>query len=814
MAVPHGRGAIIAFSVDGKMLQAVPGKSIKEHSVEELLGHHAGQWQESLQAFPGPFGRVESSTTDVLLRHLESMALSFDKGEVGCSTLESATGFPHSAAIASRFLACLVKAGGKVQSDEFWQLFTPVLASRASSLREAGDLSPMQRICARLCKGEVSGALEDAGKAGLWSHAMAISRLVDPPSFDTVLLRFSEAASAGSNEVSPGLSAQELQDPAVLALLLLYETMAKGGQPDISDKAMAGWPAIAAMFSLLLRPCEHRNDAVKFIEILASRLASAGDVFAAHVCYLMTGERTLEAVDAPSSMVCILGVEHRSPKNFARLLDPLALQMSEAYEYAIRCGDADALCPTIQPFKLAHAMLLADVGLVDKARRYMTLLQAFVKAVPQNRLSDAFRSSMREFHEVLNPSLAGQAADAPRVGKVFKDLVRNFAETTGLAVKPTPPPALPADEPDSSLQPAAQPLLQPAGTSPSSSFPPMQPFQPLPAQPPQTPSQPVPTPPPATQFSSPPQATTGPFSNPAYPTPPMNSGFGASPFPPSPQPQQPSAGMQVPPSSQPFAGSVPFGGAGQLPGGGMGDGFAPPNPLQPFSSGTGGGFGQPDGGSMQDRAKPPERMDYADTLENDPLINAGKAVFGFGKSLFSAAMNRTQGDNRNSPEKEEKKEQGFYYDKDKGRWMQHGVEDKDQANISEYDPLTGKKLLPKVSDIPPPPSMGGIGAPPMVGPPPMGVSPPMGGPPPMGVSPPMGPPPSGGPPPAGPPMGGPPMGGPPPMGAPPPMGGPPTPAAGNPYAAGAFQRNAGASALYAQPASLIIWRFGKPGSVA
>lgn len=230
----------------------------------------------------------------------------------------------------------------------------------------------------------------------------------------------------------------------------------------------------------------------------------------------------------------------------------------------------------------------------------------------------------------------------------------------------------------------------------------------------------------------------------------------------------------------------------------MGDGFAPPNPSQPFSSapygGTGGGFGQPDGGSMQDRAKPPERMDYADTLENDPLINAGKAVFGFGKSLFSAAMNRTQGDNRNSPEKEEKKEQGFYYDKDKGRWMQHGVEDKDQANISEYDPLTGKKLLPKVADIPPPPSMGGFGAPPMVGPPPMGVSPPMGGPPPMGVSQPMGPPPSG-----GPPMGGPPMGGPPPIGAPPPMGGPPTPAAGNPYAAGAFQRNAGASALYVNP---------------
>ena len=82
---------------------------------------------------------------------------------------------------------------------------------------------------------------------------------------------------------------------------------------------------------------------------------ATGGIFAGHVCYLMTGERTLDAVDAPSSLVCILGVEHRSPKNFTRHLDPLALQLSEAYEYALRCGNTDAICPTIQPFKLAHA---------------------------------------------------------------------------------------------------------------------------------------------------------------------------------------------------------------------------------------------------------------------------------------------------------------------------------------------------------------------------------------------------------------------------------------------------------------------------
>ncbi|CAK0889610.1 unnamed protein product [Prorocentrum cordatum] len=105
----------------------------------------------------------------------------------------------------------------------------------------------------------------------------------------------------------------------------------------------------------------------RFLEDLAAGLCREGDTFGAHLCQLLTGERTLEAVDAPSSLVCLLGVEHRSPENFASLLEPLALHLSEAFEYAVRVGNADTLFPTIQPFKLAHATLLADVGLTDKA---------------------------------------------------------------------------------------------------------------------------------------------------------------------------------------------------------------------------------------------------------------------------------------------------------------------------------------------------------------------------------------------------------------------------------------------------------------
>lgn len=57
---------------------------------------------------------------------------------------------------------------------------------------------------------------------------------------------------------------------------------------------------------------------------------------------------------------------------------------------------------------------------------------------------------------------------------------------------------------------------------------------------------------------------------------------------------------------------------------------------------------------------------------------------------------------------------GFYFDKEKGRWFQRGLEDREggssvvkltrdkeqqQADASEYDPMTGKKLLPKAIHV-------------------------------------------------------------------------------------------------------------------
>lgn len=288
------------------------------------------------------------------------------------------------------------------------------------------------------------------------------------------------------------------------------------------------------------------------------------------------------------------------------------------------------------------------------------LLQAFSKAVPQKRLSDAFRSSMRELNELLNPTTANTPSEAPRVGKLVKDMFRGIAQTTGLAVKPTPPPALPAEDD-----------VAPLSSSPKSASPPLQQV-----------SQPVLSP-----FGLPPEA-------------PLRTQPAAAPY-----PQTPLGASSAPPPS--FSAPRPFEGSP------LGDSSSWQSQSTPL-------LGQV--GAMADAGSPTEQGDgegemnrpqgpipFEDSLQNDPLLNAGKAVWGFGKSLLSAV----KGDKPEAKSSPQKQENSFYYDKEKGLWRQRGVES--QPDPSEYDPMTGKKLLPKVTEPPPPPPPSSFGPPPSGG---------------------------------------------------------------------------------------------------
>lgn len=702
------------------MVHTTPKGEMKESAVRDIIVKSDPTWYEALELFPGPFGRVDSSVTEATAKHLTELAESFTSGSKRRrTTLEAASKYPNSVALMCQFLVCLLGANGKVQSEDFWRFFSPVLAKRAAALAPAEEPTALRRFAAHIASGEYALAMEEADKEpSLLPHALIVARLLPPQAYDSLLLRVGAAIRAGSSGAS--LTEAELKDPAVAALLFFYEALGKGSPPAISGNVLANWPAYVAVFSVIIRPCEQRSLMVGFLDALAQSLASEGDTFGAHLCYLLSGDRTLEAVDAPSSLVCLLGVEHRSPKNFGCLLEPLAIQLSEVYEYAIRHGDPDALCPTIQPFKLAHAVLLADVGLVDKARRYMTMVQAFVKAVPQNRLSDAFRSSMRELSDLLNPSpTLAVPAEAPKIGKMMGGLFRGIAESTGFVVKPTPPPALGGDDdldggtgyrgasgfaPLPGVGSFSAPAFQ---AMPGSMQQPLLAHQPPPVQQQQF-AQPAPFQQPHQQALQPPMPPMG-----------MQGGGGCGSF-------------LGPPPMQPMA---PMGGAAV---GGMGapQPLSTPGPAPYYATAPALGGASWNGGNdgPSEASAPPLRHN---AMDEDPLLNAGKAVWSGMKGLFSAVKGDAKAD-----QAAEKPANDFYHCKERGRWVQRGMED--AIDASQYDPMTGKLRAAEVTGAPPPPPpMGGgsMGGPPPIGcgPPPMGIGgPPMGCPPMGGGAPPMG----------------------------------------------------------------------------
>jgi len=681
--------AAVSFNLSGRVARALPSGAVRERAIQGILQQKLPDWYHNLEQFPGPLGRVEQSTSEVLAEQLRKLADRCGRQALPTFSLEAAVKHPHSVALVCQFLTCLLASGGKVQSHGFWQQFAPVLAERAAALRPEGEPSQLQRFSAKVASGNVSDALELACQDGLWPHALVLGQLISPAAYSSVLVSMSTSMSRadGRDGTHSTLSSAELADPALGALLLLYEVLGKKVAPEItpgiSKAVVAGWPAYLAMFATILNSDEHRGLAIGFLENLGNTLALHGDVFGAHLCYLLTAERSLEAVDAPTSLVCLLGVEHRSHKNFSSLLEPLALQLSEVFEYALRSGDADALCPTLQPFKLVHAILLADVGLTEKARRYMTLLQAFVKAVPQNRLSDAFRSSMREVNDVLNPSVsfASQDTSGPRagVGKGLKDLFRGIAETTGLKVKPTPPPALGGPEEPETRQ-HQQPYQQPYQHQQPQQIQQQQQHQHQPFQ----------------------QQTSAPFANAA-------SAVGLN---------QQSEAQQAPLSS--LSVSPPAPQLQMTPSLPPGDSAPPlfmqepqltlsqstmnvPNGVVPPGNAQGAPFGEQHG--------PPVSMPSNDPFEQDPLLNAGKAVWSGMKGLFSAVKSGGGGPDSRAPQGVEKDNQpaesGFYFDKEKNMWRQRGVDD--VADTAEYDYMTGKKLSPTVNEslpAPPPPPMG------------------------------------------------------------------------------------------------------------
>ena len=117
----------------------------------------------------------------------------------------------------------------------------------------------------------------------------------------------------------------------------------------------------------------------RIVLALGDRLLQLGQCQAAHVCYLVSYS-TFGSPSNESTRLVLLGCDHRIYMN-RMLMTPQSIQSferSEAFEWARRRGNRKTSIPSLQPFKLRYAELLADFGYEDLAREYLLSIRSCI----------------------------------------------------------------------------------------------------------------------------------------------------------------------------------------------------------------------------------------------------------------------------------------------------------------------------------------------------------------------------------------------------------------------------------------------------
>lgn len=111
--------------------------------------------------------------------------------------------------------------------------------------------------------------------------------------------------------------------------------------------------------SLLLQSTTGQESAAT-ISALADKLHVDGQLFGAHLCWLLCGVNELDAL-GPDAKMSLVGVDGRRKLTLASML--MTIQMTEVYEYSRRQLDSTYSMPSFQTYKLMYVFLLSSMVL-------------------------------------------------------------------------------------------------------------------------------------------------------------------------------------------------------------------------------------------------------------------------------------------------------------------------------------------------------------------------------------------------------------------------------------------------------------------
>ena len=144
--------------------------------------------------------------------------------------------------------------------------------------------------------------------------------------------------------------------------------------------------------SLLLQSTSGQDSAAT-ISGLADSLHSDGQLFGAHLCWLLCGVNELDAL-GPEAKMSLVGIDGRQGLTLGSLL--MTIQMTELYEYSRRQLVSSYSIPTFQTYKLMYACMFAEMGDMPRTRQYCDQIVQMVASVGEDRFAPIFVERLRD----------------------------------------------------------------------------------------------------------------------------------------------------------------------------------------------------------------------------------------------------------------------------------------------------------------------------------------------------------------------------------------------------------------------------------
>ena len=257
---------------------------------------------------------------------------------------------------------------------------------------EPTDLHDVETLRTILIQGEREKAVWHALDKRLWAHAMLISSTMDKTIWKQVLQEFirQEVKTSGQNTESLAAlyqifagnweeSIDELVPPSARAGL---QFVSKAAGPGSARNALDGLDRWRETLTLTL---SNRSQGDSQALVALGRLMSSyGRIEAAHSCFIFAKVPGLfGGADDPSTCVTLLGAGHVQGASSLGL-DTDAILLTEIYDFAcsvLASSTSPTVSPYLQPYKLYHAMLLAENSCRSEALQYCDTITAALKSI-------------------------------------------------------------------------------------------------------------------------------------------------------------------------------------------------------------------------------------------------------------------------------------------------------------------------------------------------------------------------------------------------------------------------------------------------